>query len=225
VVFDLPGCAVVNSHFLLWLQQFPLELHLEVVPHATDVCAPGPWKNPDGTDQALSTNFELSDCEIKADLLILDSGIVESVSKAVAGGTPSTCRCASGARRCTRSPRRVAAGRRTSRGRTHASRQRTSPSGLPRRRLPRQGSGRRATSSLVTTAAAKMDLFSAPTYNFTRDSYRMQVSVGSVLYPLNPIRSCAEQYSQLVKAVGALQEAVGLIHRCELPVQRAHRGH
>ena len=88
VVFDLPGCSVVNSHFLLWLQQFPLELSLEVVPSATDVCAPGPWKTPDGTDQALSTSFELSDCEIKADLLILDSGIVESVSKALAAGTP-----------------------------------------------------------------------------------------------------------------------------------------
>jgi len=55
-----------------------------------------------------------------------------------------------------------------------------------------------------------MDLYTAPTYNFNRDSYRMQVSIGSVLYPSNPIRSCAEQYSQLVKAVGALQEAVGL---------------
>jgi hypothetical protein len=119
----------------------------------------------------------------------------------------------------------VAAGARTSRGRTHASRQRTSPSDLPRRRLPRQGSGRRATSSLVITVAAKMDLFSAPTYNFTRDSYRMQVSVGSVLYPSNPIRSCAEQYSQLVKAVGSLQEAVGLSIGRELSVERAHRGH
>ena len=55
---------------------------------------------------------------------------------------------------------------------------------------------------------SKMDLHSAPTYNFNRDSYRMQVSVGSVLYPSNPIRSCAEQYSQLVKAVGALPMAV-----------------
>jgi hypothetical protein len=32
-----------------------------------------------------------------------------------------------------------------------------------------------------------MDLYTAPTYNFNRDSYRMQVSIGSVLYPSNPI--------------------------------------
>ena len=29
VVFDLPGCAVTKPHFLLYLQQFPLELTLE----------------------------------------------------------------------------------------------------------------------------------------------------------------------------------------------------
>ena len=55
-----------------------------------------------------------------------------------------------------------------------------------------------------------MDLYSAPTYSIDRDTYRMQIAIGSTLYPANPIRSCAEQYSQLVKAVGGLQEAVGL---------------
>ena len=55
-----------------------------------------------------------------------------------------------------------------------------------------------------------MDLYSAPTYSFDRDTCRMQIAIGSTLYPTNPIRSCAEQYSQLVKAVGGLQEAVGL---------------
>ena len=55
-----------------------------------------------------------------------------------------------------------------------------------------------------------MDLYTAPTYDFNRDIYRMQIAIGSTLYPANPIRSCAEQYSQLVKAVGGLQEAVGL---------------
>ena len=55
-----------------------------------------------------------------------------------------------------------------------------------------------------------MDLYTALTYSFDRDTYRMQIAIGSSLYPTNPIRSCAEQYSQLVKAVGGLQEAVGL---------------
>ena len=49
-----------------------------------------------------------------------------------------------------------------------------------------------------------MDLYTAPTYNFNRDTYRMQIAIGSTLYPTNPIRSCAEQYSHLVKAVGGL---------------------
>ena len=55
-----------------------------------------------------------------------------------------------------------------------------------------------------------MDLFTAPEYNFNRGTHRTQIAIGSTLYPTNPIRSCAEQYSQLVKAVGGLQEAVGL---------------
>ena len=41
----------------------------------------------DRCGQALSTTFEISDVEAKADLLILDSGIVESINKALAGGT------------------------------------------------------------------------------------------------------------------------------------------
>ena len=52
-----------------------------------------------------------------------------------------------------------------------------------------------------------MDLYTAPTYDFNRDAYRVKIAIG---YPANPIRSCPEQDSQLVKAVGALQEAVGL---------------
>ena len=39
----------------------------------------------DGAGQALPTTFEISDVEAKADLLILESGIVESINKALAG--------------------------------------------------------------------------------------------------------------------------------------------
>ena len=55
-----------------------------------------------------------------------------------------------------------------------------------------------------------MDLHAAPECFFEHDTYRMQFAIGSTLYPTNPIRSCAEQDSQLVKALGGLQEAVGL---------------
>ena len=54
-----------------------------------------------------------------------------------------------------------------------------------------------------------MDLHSTPDYNFNRDTYRTQIAIGSTLCPANSIRSCAEQHSQLVKAAGGLQEAVG----------------
>ena len=74
VVFDLPGCAVTNSHYLLCLQQFPLELTLELQSDGKHVCAPGPCMKDDGIGQALSTTFLISDVEAKADLLIPDSG-------------------------------------------------------------------------------------------------------------------------------------------------------
>ena len=54
-----------------------------------------------------------------------------------------------------------------------------------------------------------MDLHFAPEYSIERDTYRMQIAIGSMLYPTNPIRSRAEQYSQLVKAVGGLQKPSG----------------
>jgi hypothetical protein len=55
-----------------------------------------------------------------------------------------------------------------------------------------------------------MGLYTAPTDSCARDTYRQQLASGVTLYPTNPNRSCAEQYSQLVQAVGGLQEAVGL---------------
>ena len=210
VVFDLPGCSLTNSHFLLWLQQFPLELSLEVVSSATDACAPGPWITPAGTNQALSTTFEISDCELKADLLILDSGIVESVSKALAAGTPLNMplRCWSQAmypisatggsfsQNITRSYSRLKAAYITFR----PTKSKTAESGI----------WTQSNQFTCHHGGSAMDLHTAPMYNFNRDSYRMQVAIGSTLYPSNPIRSCAEQYMQLVKAVGALQEAVGV---------------
>jgi hypothetical protein len=78
---------VTNSHFLLYLQQFPVELTLELQSDGKNVCAPGPYMKANGSGQALSTTFEISDVEAKADLLILDSGIVESINKALAEGT------------------------------------------------------------------------------------------------------------------------------------------
>ena len=62
----------------------------------------------------------------------------------------------------------------------------------------------------VSHGGGNMDLYTAPEYSFDSDTYRMQIATGSTLCPTNPIRSCAEKHSELVKAVGGLQEAVGL---------------
>ena len=78
---------MTNSHYLLYLQQFPLELTLELQSDGKNVCAPGPYIKDDDSGQNLSTSFDISDVEATADLLILDSGIVESINKALAGGT------------------------------------------------------------------------------------------------------------------------------------------
>ena len=63
VVFDLPGCAVTNSRYLLYLQQFPLELMLELQSDGRNVCAPGPYIKDDDSGQNLSTASEISDVE------------------------------------------------------------------------------------------------------------------------------------------------------------------
>ena len=210
VVFDLPGCAVTNSHYLLYLQQFPLELTLELQSDGKNVCAPGPYIQPNGDAQALSTSFEIADVEAKADLLILDSGIVESINKALAGGTglnmplrnwsqamyPISATGGAFSQNITRAYSKLKAAFITFRPTLAKAEDR--------------GFWTECNQFTCHHGGGAMDLYTAPTYNFDRDTYRMQIAIGSTLYPANPIRSCAEQYSQLVKAVGGLQEAVGL---------------
>ena len=64
-----------------------MELTLELQSDGKNVCAPGPYIKADGAGQALSTTIEISDVEAKADLQTLDSGILESINKALAAGT------------------------------------------------------------------------------------------------------------------------------------------
>ena len=184
---------------------------MEVVSSATDACAPGPWVTPAGTNQALSTTFEISDCELKADLVILDSGIVESVSKALAAGTPLNMplRCWSQAmcpisatggsfsQNITRSYSRLNRLHHLPAHQVEDCRERHLDAVEPIHLSPwwqRHGPAHRTHVQLQSRLV----------------SYAGGHPIGSALYPSNPIRSCAEQYMQLVKAVGALPEAVGL---------------
>ena len=48
-----------------------------------------------------------------------------------------------------------------------------------------------------------------PNYNFTRDTFRFQLTVGAHLWPQMPIQSLAEAYYQLSKCLGQLQSAEG----------------
>ena len=60
IVCELP-CGLLQSHYLLSMAQFPLELVLELVRDPKDVCMPG-------AADANSTDFKIENASIKADL-------------------------------------------------------------------------------------------------------------------------------------------------------------
>ena len=67
IVCELP-CGLLQSHYLLPLAQFPLEIVLELVRDPKDVCMPG------ATD-ANSTDFKIENASIKADCLVLEGAM------------------------------------------------------------------------------------------------------------------------------------------------------
>ena len=95
VNFDLPACAVTNSHYLLYLNQFPLELSLELYANGASCCLPGAILDAAGGAVNLGTDFEVSEVEFKADLLVLDSGTMDAIDKGLLAGAAlnMTLRC------------------------------------------------------------------------------------------------------------------------------------
>ena len=93
VLFDLPGISLFNSHYLLPIGRFPVELSLELVSDAKLVCATTTMDAtgaiaPSGAD--LSTTFTLEDMQIKADSLLLDSAVTANIDEALTQGKPLT---------------------------------------------------------------------------------------------------------------------------------------
>jgi hypothetical protein len=206
----LPACAVTNSHYLLYLNQFPLELSLELYANGASCCLPGPILDPAGGSANLGTDFEVSEVEFKADLLVLDSGIVDAIDKELLAGTALNMplRCWSQAMHPI-----SATGGAFSQNITRAYSKLKSCFITFRPTLMRpveRGYWNEVNQFTCHHGGSTIFPYVAPVYSYARDQYRMQVSIGSVLYPAVPIRSTAEQYSQMVKAVGAIQEQVGI---------------
>ena len=93
VLFDLPGVSLFDSHYLLPIGRFPVELSLELVSDAKLVCA---TKTIDAagaiapTGAELRTTFTLEDVQIKADTLLLDSALTANIDEALTQGKPLT---------------------------------------------------------------------------------------------------------------------------------------
>ena len=158
----------------------------------------------------MGTDFEVSEVEFKADLLVLDSGIVDAIDKELLAGTALNMplRCWSQAMYPI-----SATGGAFSQNITRAYSKLKSCFITFRPMLMRpveRGYWNEVNQFSCHHGGAAMFPNAAPVYSYARDQYRMQVSIGSALYPAVPIRSTAEQYSQMVKAVGAIQEQVGI---------------
>jgi hypothetical protein len=219
VIFDLPGISLFNSHYLLPIGRFPVELTLELVSDASLVCAKkyldaSGASQPAGTGAAdvMSQTFEISDVSIKADTLLLDSAVTANIDEALTGGKPLTLHLR---------PWTV---------------QRYTVTGAPSFSQIFSRAYSRLLSMFInflpkkvpTTAGwyTESNLFSCwhgiadadgtwvpgakPDYRFNSDKFRFQVQLGSQLYPQVPIESTAEAYYQLQKCVGALTTGVGI---------------
>jgi hypothetical protein len=217
VLFDLPGISLFNSHYLLPIGRFPVELSLELVSDAKLVCATktidaAGARAPTGAD--LSTTFTLEDVQIKADTLLLDSAVTANIDEALTQGKPLTLHL----RPWTVQRYTVAvAGDSINFSQIFSraySRLLSMFINFYPKKVPEQ-SGWWTESNLFAAwhgaaGDAEWRPGTKPTYDFAKDTFRFQVQLGSQLYPQVPIASFAEAYYQLQKCVGALTTGVGI---------------
>jgi hypothetical protein len=215
VVFDLPGISLFNSHYLLPIGRFPVELTLELVSDTSLVCAKkyvdaAGASKPDGGN--LSQDFELSDVSIKADTLLLDSAVTANIDEALTGGKPLTLHL----RPWTVQRYTVTGSPSFSQifSRAYSRLLSMFINFLPKK-VP-AAAGWYTESNLfscwhgIADADATWLPGTKPVYRFEADQFRFQVQLGSQLYPQVPIESTAEAYYQLQKCVGALTTGVGI---------------
>jgi hypothetical protein len=205
ITCDLPGLGLFASHYLLPIGRFPVELQLELVQSAADVCMPGPLPGPVN----LSTSFTIQNATIKADTVMLDSQLNESIDEALLSGKPLSLSLSSWSNQYFTLANIAANAGSWSvlLSRSFSRLQSVFVNFLPTTAL----TGVWTLSNLFTSwhGGSGLDQ-NPPNYNFTRDSFRFQLFAGASCWPQVPIQSHSEAYYQLQKTVGQLQQDVGL---------------
>ena len=203
IVCDLP-CGLLNSHYLLPIGRFPLEIQLELVKSATDVCMPGPL--PAAAN--LSTAFTIQNCSIKVDTVSLDSQMNESIDEALLQGKPLSLSLSTWNNQYF-----TLANIANNAGSWSVllSRSFSRLQSVFINFLPAAYAGQWTESNMFTCwhGGAAADNTTMPNYNFVRDTFRFQLTAGAHLWPQMPIQSLAEAYYQLSKCLGQLQSAEG----------------
>jgi hypothetical protein len=220
VIFDLPGLSLFNSHYLLPIGRFPVELTLELVSDpklvlATKYVDPTTGASKPDAATVLSTGFTLDDVQIKADTLLLDSAVTANIDEALTGGKPLTLHL----RPWTVQRYTVGVTGESINWSQIFSRAYSRLLSLFINFYPKKvptAAGWWTESNLFSSwhgnAAGDGDWLpgTKPTYDYNKDTFRFQVQLGSQLYPQVPIQSFAESYYQLQKCVGALTTGVGI---------------
>ena len=204
IVCELP-CGLLHSHDLLPLAQFPLEIVLELVRSPTDVCMPG-------AANANSTDFKIENASIKADCLVLDSAMDNTISEALLQGKPLSLSISSWSNQYFQLANLPAA---RASWNLVLSRSFSRLNSLFINFLPDM-------SKITAGVWTESNLFSCwhggtpfnnapvpPTYNKARDTFRFSVYAGSRAWPTVPMASLGEAYYQMQKCVGQLQSETG----------------
>ena len=204
IVCELP-CGLLQSHYLLPLAQFPLEIVLELVRDPKDVCMPG-------AADANSTDFKIENASIKADCLVLDSAMDNTISEALLQGKPLSLSIGSWSNQyfqlanlpADRASWNVVMSRSFSR-----------LNSLFINFLPDM-------TKITAGVWTESNLFSCwhggtpfnaapviPAYSKARDTFRFSVYAGSRAWPTVPMASLGEAYYQMQKCIGQLQSETG----------------
>ena len=82
--------GLLQTHYLL-PGRFPLTIELELVNNASQCCAAGDWKYPDGSghyvaEQAYSQTFSMQNVRILCDVVTVDNAVQEELSRVLLSG-------------------------------------------------------------------------------------------------------------------------------------------
>ena len=204
IICELP-CGLLQSHYLLPLAQFPLELVLELVRSPSDVCMPG-------VTGANSTDFKIENASIKADTLTLDSAMDNTISEALLQGRPLSLSISSWNNQYFQLANLPAdrASWSVVMSRSFSRLQSIFINFLPD--MTKVTAGIWTESNLFSCWHGGSPFNAAPaipTYNKARDTFRFSLYAGARAWPTVPMASLGEGYYQLQKCIGQLQSETG----------------